>query len=434
MVEAEKTKLGLWTGTSLVVGNMVASGVFMLPAALASFGSLSLLGWLISGIGAICIALVFSWLSRIMPLSKGGPYAYSRAGMGDFAGFWVAWGYWISIWCANAALAIACVSYLTTFFPIFGTSTFAAVIMGLSIIWFLTWFNSSGIRNVGSMQLITTILKLIPLAMIGIGGLFYIQTDHFSVFNRTDSSVFSGLGQTITLTFFAFLGLECATIPSSDIEHPEKNVPKATIIGTSISTLIYILTTIAVMGILPPDFLIQSTAPLADAAHQIWGNWARYLVSAGAIISTFGALNGWILMQGQIPAAVAKDQLLPAVFAKENKAHIPYFGLIISSILTSALLITNYNQSLSSAYKYALLLSTLAILVPYLFSLISFFILGKTTEKLRWNKMMTVVTSVAFVFSVWAVIGSGAETVYWGFILLLAGLPLFAWVKMKKLE
>ena len=434
MAEKEKTKLGLWTGTSLVVGSMVASGIFMLPASLASFGSLSLLGWLISGTGAICIALVFSWLSRILPVSRGGPYAYSRAGMGDFAGFWVAWGYWISIWCANAALSIACVSYLTTFFPIFSTSTIAAVMMGLSIIWFLTWLNSTGIRNAGYMQLITTILKLVPLVMIGIGGLFYLNTDHFTVFNRTESSVFAILGQTITLTFFAFLGLECATIPSSEIEHPEKNVPKATIIGASVSTLIYILTTIAVMGILPPDSLIQSDAPLADAAHQIWGNWARYLVSAGAIISTFGALNGWILMQAQIPAAVAEDHLLPAVFAKVNKSNTPYFGLIITSILTSALLITNYNQSLGSAYKYAILLSTLAILVPYLFSLISFFILGKKTEKLRWNKTMTVVTSVAFVFCVWAVIGSGAETVYWGFILFIAGLPLYAWVKMKKSE
>lgn len=429
---SNNSKIGLWTGTSLVIGNMVASGIFMLPATLASYGTLSLIGWLLSGIGAISLALVYSWLSRIMPVAQGGPYAYSRAGMGDFAGFVVAWSYWISLWCTNAALAIACVSYLTTFIPILGSNTIAAVIMGLALIWFLTWLNTTGIRNVGNMQLITTILKLIPLAMIGIGGLFYIQMDHFSVFNRSGTSSISAIVTTTTLTFFAFLGLECATIPSTNIENPEKNIPKATIFGTLASTLIYILTTVAVMGILPPETLINSQAPLADAANHIWGTWARYLVGGGAVLSTFGALNGWILIQGQVPAAVALDKLLPSIFARENKHKMPYFSLIISSILGSALMIMNYNQSLAAGYKYAILLSTLATLIPYLFSVVSFLILGKEASSFRWSKWYTPVAILAFLFSVWAVIGSGAETVYWGFILILTGLPIFAWVKMKK--
>lgn len=431
-MSTSNNKIGIWTGTSLVIGNMVASGIFMLPATLASYGTLSLVGWLLSGVGAISLALVYSWLSRIMPIAQGGPYAYSRAGMGDFAGFLVAWSYWISLWCTNAALAIACVSYLTTFIPILGNNTFAAVATALALIWSLTWLNTSGIRNVGNMQLVTTVLKLIPLAMIGIGGLFYLQMDHFSVFNRSGTTSLSAIVTTTTLTFFAFLGLECATIPSANIEEPEKNIPKATVYGTLASTLIYILTTVAVMGILPPDTLIHSQAPLADAADQIWGTWARYLVGGGAVLSTFGALNGWILIQGQIPAAVALDKLLPAIFARENKRKMPYFSLIISSVLGSALMIMNYNQSLASGYKYAILLSTLATLIPYLFSVVGFMILGKQSSWFKWRKVYTLMAIVAFLFSVWAVIGSGAETVYWGFILLLTGLPIYAWVKMKK--
>ncbi len=428
---AENKKIGLWTGTSLVVGNMVASGIFMLPATLAAYGTLSLIGWLLSGIGAICLALVYSWLSRIMPSAQGGPYAYTRAGMGEFAGFWVAWSYWISVWCTNAALAIACVSYLTTFIPILGTHVVFAVATGLGLIWFLTWLNTTGIRNAGSMQLITTIAKLVPLSMIAIGGLFYIQGSNFDVFNRTDGSSLAAIIKATTLTFFAFLGLECATVPSNNMEDPEKNIPKATMMGTMISTIIYILSTVAVMGILSPATLIASKAPLADAAGFIWGNWAKYLIGVGAVISTFGALNGWILMQGQVPAAAAMDKMLPAIFAKENKNKTPVFSLIMSSVFVSALMIMNYNKSLASAYEFAILLSTLAVLMPYLFSIIAYVILAYKEKAHTFSRLNGIVATVAFIFSVWAVVGSGADIVFWGFILLLIGLPLFAFMKMQ---
>ncbi|MDZ7647095.1 MAG: amino acid permease [Cytophagales bacterium] len=126
-MSADKNKIGLWTATSLVIGNMIASGLFMLPATLGIYGGISLVGWVISGLGAICLALVFSWLSKLKPLATGGPYAYSREGMGDFAAFLVAWGYWISVWCTNAAIAVAFVSYLTAFIPALATHPVYAV-------------------------------------------------------------------------------------------------------------------------------------------------------------------------------------------------------------------------------------------------------------------------------------------------------------------
>lgn len=423
-------KLGLPTATSIVIGNMVASGIFMLPATLASYGSISLVGWVLSGIGAMALALVYAWLSRIMPIAQGGPYAYSREGMGEFAGFWIAWTYWISVWCTNAALAIACVSYLTTFFPVLGENTILAVFTGLGLIWSLTWLNATGIRNAGSMQLITTIGKMIPLAMIAVGGLFYLQADHFEVYNRSEYSPWNALTKVTTLTFFAFLGLECATIPK-DIDQPDKIIPKATVLGTGISTIIYILSTIAVMGILPPDVLTSSKAPLADAASDIWGSWARYLIASGAVISTFGALNGWILMQGQIPAAAAADKVLPEIFGRENKFRTPAFSLLSSSLLVSLLMYMNYNKSLASAYEFAILLSTLAVLVPYLFSIASYLIIGsKDGRKLK--PVHYIVATIAFIFSVIAVIGSGADTVFWGFVLMILGIPIYVMMKLGK--
>jgi len=178
MQTADK-KLGLWTSTSLVVGNMIGAGVFLMPATLASFGSISLVGWVCSAIGAFLLSKVFAHLSRLLPASDGGPYAYSQKGLGDFAGFLVAWGYLVSVWCTNAAITVSFVSALSTFIPALATNSTLAIITGLATIWFLTWVNSLGIFTSGVVQLISTILKIVPIILIGVVGLFYIQWENF---------------------------------------------------------------------------------------------------------------------------------------------------------------------------------------------------------------------------------------------------------------
>ncbi len=428
---SEKSKeIGLWTATSLVIGNMIASGLFMLPATLAIYGGISLVGWLISGAGAICLALVYSWLSKLQPSATGGPYAYTREGMGTFPAFLVAWGYWISVWCTNAAIAVAFVSYLTAFIPALGSNPFLSIGTGLSAIWFLTWINTKGIREAGLVQIITTILKLAPLLVITIGGLFYLNADHFIPFNVSSQSNLSAITSTTTLTLFAFLGLECATIPSGNVKNAEKTVSRATIIGTLLTTFIYIAGTVAVMGLIPPSILQASQAPFADAAASIWGEEARYLVAGGAVISTFGALNGWILIQGQMPMAAARDHLFPRIFAKENKNGTPAIGIIISSLLISVLMSLNFTRTLADTYTFMVLLTTLTVLVPYLFSIISFVMLASKHETLSGFKL--VIAVFAFLYSMWAIIGAGEETVYWGFVLLMAGLPFYAYIQIKR--
>ncbi len=428
---SDKSKqIGLWTTTSLVVGNMIASGLFMLPATLGIYGGISLIGWLISGAGAICLALVYSWLSKLQPLATGGPYAYTREGMGNFAAFLVAWGYWISVWCTNAAITVAFVSYLSAFIPSLGSNPILSVGTGLAAIWFLTWINTRGIREAGIVQVITTVLKIVPLLVITIGGLFYLNLDNFVPFNVSSQSNLSAITSTTTLTLFAFLGLECATIPSGNVKNPEKTISRATIIGTLLTTFIYIAGTVAVMGIIPPSILHESQAPFADAAASIWGEEARYLVAGGALISTFGALNGWILVQGQMPMAAARNHLFPHVFAKENKNGTPAMGIVISSVLVSVLTMMNFSNSLADTFKFAILMGTLTCLVAYLFSIVAFFIIDSKQPGIRWGKML--VASLAFIYSMWAVIGSGEEIVYWGFILLMAGLPFYAFIQIKR--
>ena len=429
---ASPKKIGIWTSTSLVMGNMIASAMFMLPATLSTYGSISLIGWVVSGLGAICLALVFSWLSQLMPVDNGGTYAYTREGLGDFAAFLVAWGYWLSIWSTNAAIAVAFLSYLTVFFPALGINSMFAVGVGLSAIWFLTWINTRGIRDAGAVQVITTILKIAPLLLVTIGGLFYIHTENYFPFNSSGTSDINAITTTATLTLFAFLGLECATIPSGQVENPEKTVPRATLYGTLAVTLLYILGTVVIMGVLSPTTLQTSKAPFADAAASMWGEWARYLVAGGAVMSTFGALNGWILMQGQIPAAAAVDKLFPSVLKSENKFGSPYISIIAGSVFVSFLLLMNFSRSLADTYQFIILLSTMTVLVPYLFSAVSFAILAVRTKQLKWNSATKLtIALLAFGYSMWAVGGSGQETVYWGFLLLMAGVPLYGWSKMR---
>lgn len=432
---SQKNKLGLWTSTSLVVGNMIGSGVFLMPAALAAYGGISLLGWAFSAAGALLLAKVFSNLSRLMPRADGGPYAYSRKGLGDFAGFLVAWGYWISTLCTNAAITVALVSSLSTFFPMLATNAMLAVVAGLGAIWLLSWINTLGIVTSGKLQLVTTVLKIIPLLLVAVGGLFFIRLQNFIPFNISGDSDFAAITTTATLTFFAFLGFECATIPSGSVANPQKTIPQATMLGTLTVTVIYILSTISVMGMIPAKDLQHSVTPFADAAVIIWGSSSRYWVSAGVAMAAFGALNGYILIQGQVPHAIAKDKLFPPVFGKENKKGVPAPGIIISSILVSLLMAMNYTKGLVEQFKILILLSTLTVLVPYLFSAAAYMIMRLENKYLKPGARTApaiVLASLAFLFSLWAVVGSGQQIVYWGFILLMAGIPFYVLILMKK--
>ncbi|HZY80265.1 MAG TPA: amino acid permease [Cyclobacteriaceae bacterium] len=425
-------KVGLLTATSLVVGNMIASGVFMLPATLAGYGGISLVGWVISSIGALSLALVFGWLSKLRPNATGGPYAYVRDGMGDFTGYLVAWGYWASVWATNAAIAVAFVSYLGEFIPAIAQNGSLGILTGLGAIWLLTFVNSIGIREAGVVQVVTTILKITPLILIAIGGLFFLNTDHFIPFNASNESDISAITASTTLTLFAFLGLECATIPSENIKDPEKTISRATIIGTFLTLIIYVLGTVSVMGILPPELLKTSRAPFADAAELIWGSTGRYLVAAGAVIATFGALNGWILIQGQMPMAAARDNLFPALFRKERRGT-PVLGIVVSSILVSVLMGMNFSRSLADTYKYMILLATMTSLLAYLLSMPSYLILlsrDKVLDRTDWIKIT--ITVIGFIFSLWAIIGSGEVIVFWGFVLLLAGIPFYTVMKIRR--
>ena len=423
--------LGLWSCTALVIGNMIGSGVFLLPAALAAWGGISIFGWLVSSAGALTLAWLFAGLARVQPAS-GGPYAYSRLGLGEFAGFLVAWGYWISLLVGNAAIAVAMVSYASVFWPALASPLLGGA-TAVAAIALLTAINARGVRQAGIVQLVTTVLKIVPLLAVALAGFFFIEPSHFAPLNRSDASPFAALSATAALTLWAFLGLESATVPAGHVVDPDRTIPRATLLGTLVATVIYVLSSSAVLGIVPPSELVTSNAPFADAASRMWGGWAAYAVAAGAVISCFGALNGWILNTGQVPAAAARDGVFPAFFAHRTRAGTPGVALLLSGVLVALLIAANYTRGLVGLFEFAILLSTVAVLIPYVFSAIAQLVLmwrdGRRPPGASVARTL-VVSLLAFAYSMWAIAGAGHEAVYWGFLLLLAGLPLFA--RMRK--
>jgi APA family basic amino acid/polyamine antiporter len=423
-----KRSMGLWMATALVVGNMIGSGVFLLPASLAdTAGPISMLGWVFTGAGAILLALVFAGLGRALPRT-GGPYAYAKRAFGDFVGFWTAWGYWIAAWAGNAAIAVAFVGYLAVFWPEAGTNNLLGALVGIGVVWLVTAINVLGARETGAVQVVTTILKFVPIALIGIVGLFFVDGGNYEPFAPHGTSI-GLLSTTAALTLWAFIGLESATVPAEEVKDPERTIPRATVLGTVLATVVYIVATVAIMGILPTDQLAGSTSPFADAAGQAFGGGWDKIIAAVALVSTFGALNGWILIQGRVPLAAAEDGMFPAPFARVHGTRkTPVFGLVVSSVLVSALMLMNYTKGLVDAFTFVILLATLTTLVPYAFSAAAqaylWLVEGETFNPKHLIRDVVVAT-LAFAYSVWAIAGAGEDIVTKGFVLLLSGVPVY---------
>lgn len=419
------------TVISIVAGGMIGSGIFTLPSALAQFGGISLIGWIVAAIGAMVLAHMMGKLSKVIPES-GGSYAYTKRAFGEFSGFIVAWGYWLSMWSTNAAIALTFTGYLSVFFPGIESTAWIAVAIALGVIWGLTWLNSYSIRGSGNLQVVTTVLKIIPVLVVAVGGIFFFNPDHFTPFNISESSSLQAISSASVLCFFAFLGIEAATIPADNIKNPEKNISKGTYIGVGLVVVLYIFSTVSLFGVLPPGEVASSMAPLSDAATEIFGGGAKYWVAAGACISTFGALNVWILVQGQISQSMAKDGLLPKSMSYKNKHGAPSTGIVVSSIFVSVLLLLNSAKGFASLYSFMILLATITSLCFYLAAAMVYTYFSYTRQLgFSWTAKSIALSILGLGFSLWIIIGSGAEALIWGGMGMAFGIPVYFWNKKK---
>jgi APA family basic amino acid/polyamine antiporter len=338
------------------------------------------------------------------------------------------------VWSANAALAVAFVGYLDPFVPSIVRAPPRAALLAVATVWVLTAVNCRGVKTAGRVQVVTTTLKLMPLVLVGIGGLMYLEPAHFAMPAPTAGTTAGGLLlNVVAMTLFAFVGLEAATIPAGAMQDPERTIPRATIVGTLVTAAIYIVSTAGAMSLVAPGVLAQSTAPFAEAARALGGDGLAKLVALGAAISAFGSLNGWILVVGQLPLAAARDGVFPGPFARVTSKVLPVTGMIIAGVLSTGLIALNYSSSagLVALFTKTMLLSVLSTLVPYAFCSLAVFLPGGKRAKTLGAGAGTIAL-LAFVFSMFAVYGAGAETVFLGFLLILAGLPIYVWVAGRR--
>ncbi len=431
MTSPTKTKIGFWTLLCLVMGNMIGSGVFSLPASLAHYGSISLLGWGFTAGGSLLIALIFSKLSQKVP-NVGGPYAYCKEGLGDFMGFQVAWNYWISMWVGSAATVVMVVGYLGVFFPTLQGSSYIGFSCGLGIIWGLTILNMLSLKVSGTFQIVTTILKILPLVAIVVWGIPHIDSSHFQAFNVTSMPNHSAFMATATLTMWTFIGLESATIPSDNVMNAKRIVPLATVLGTLIVGVIYMVTETTMIGLIPNDVLQNTPAPFAVAAERLFGHWGALAIALGAIIAALGSLNGFIFIQSQIPMAAARDKLFPSFFGKTSKQGTPVRTLFMTGCIMSIVLWMNYDKSLVEQFTFLITLATLAALTTYLFSIVSEIMISLKERKAVKISFGAVCLSLgALFYTLWAIVGAGQEVFFYGAILFFASTPLFILVKFQ---
>jgi APA family basic amino acid/polyamine antiporter len=430
----EVTKsLGLAGCTAIVVGNMVGSGFYLSPSAVAPYGLLAILAWIVMGIGAVCLGLTFARLARMTP-ATGGPYAYTRLGFGDFAGFLVAWGYWISIWASLPVIAVAFTGSLLKLMPALQGNRPIGVAITLGAIWLVALLNLRGVKEAGIFAEVTTYTKLVPFVAIAIVGLFFVKWNLLGDFNPSGKSLLESSAALAPLTMFAYLGLESATVPAGDVENPERTIPRSTMLGILVAGLLYVLGTTVVMGVVPREQLVASGAPFADAARLMWGSWAADIVAIAVMVSSIGALNGWTLLMGQVPMAAARDRLFPSLFARLSSRGVPAIGLVISASLATALVLVQVSggSGFAAIYNMIVSLSTMAAVIPYVFcSLAPGLIAGRSGGA---RPRITLVEIVAFVFSMFTVYGCGPEPVLYGLILLLLGIPVYVWQRRERLD
>jgi basic amino acid/polyamine antiporter, APA family len=317
------------------------------------------------------------------------------------------------VWAGNAAIAVAFVGYLSRFWGELDGDSLLAAAVATGAIWVLTGVNALGVRMGGWVQGVTTVLKLLPLLAIATIGLLSFDPANFGAFNAAGGSWFTSLTAASTLTLWAFIGLESATVPAEDVTDPERTVPRSTLIGTALAAVVYILGTVAVMGVMSGGALAGSAAPFADAAEKMWGAWAGDAVALGAVISAFGALNGWILLQGQVPMAAARDRLFPAAFGRTTRSGAPVVGLVVSSVLVTVLMAMNYTKSLVDQFTFVILLATLTTLVPYAYSAaaeVMLMITDRAAFSLRRLGVDVGIAALAFAYSLWTIAGSATRS------------------------
>jgi APA family basic amino acid/polyamine antiporter len=430
-------KLGLPSATALVIGSIIGTGVFTMPAVMAGAGTSSIFTLVAISIGAILLGLMFGQLTKRVPHNEGGLYAYARHEFGDFAGYLTAWCYWITCWAGNAAIVSSWVLYVESLFGIDNPSAWTNFGIAMTGLWIPAAINLAGVRQMAWFQNLTVVLKFLPLLFVGTVGFFFIEKANFGPFNASGGSLYDAVNMAAGVALFSFIGVEAASIAAGRVRNPRRNVGRASVIGTGASALLYVAVTAAVMGLVPHDKLVDDGAPFVAAFNSMFsGGWVGKMVALVAVISGIGALNGWTMVTAEMPYAAAKDGLFPQQFAKENRSHVPWFGIVVSTAVASALMAWSYSGETGlKVFTYLVYLSVVTVAIPYFISACAqlTYLVSRRRAVHAWALVRDLsITGIGAMFSLWVTFASGYQSVYQAMLLLLAGLPVYAFLKARR--
>ena len=399
---------------------MIGAGIFVLPAQLAPFGWTGLVAWGFAIPGALLLAYILSRLAAARPDATGAVAIVGEA-LGPLPGLLVGWSYWVGICSANAILALTAVRYGASFAPALTASPLAAALGATTLIWAVTALNLGGAKSAGRFQVLTTLLKLLPLVAVVIilAGLAFAQNGQFTAVSHPPF-VARDLSTAMTLCFSALIGFEAASLAAERLRDPARNVMRATLYGTALTGLLYVIICNGIIFALPESAVAASDAPIAFFVQNFWGYGASLSVSAFASIAAIGCLNGWTLMQGEVPFGMARSGLMPTFLARTSDRDVPTTAMLISSVFVSILILSGAVPGITNILTFMLQLTTAATVWLYVGACVAALVIGVARPA----------SAVGLGFALWLLWGSGLYALGLSIVLMLTALPLY-WLRPR---
>lgn len=418
---SDTRRIGLLPATMLVAGNMIGAGIFMMPTIMASIGGIATLGWFVTVPGAFIIGYLFAILGRARP-KAGGPYAYAREALGDFAGFQCTLLYWFSNVIGNIAIATSITGYITVFLPVL-RAPLPGAFCTIVLIWLSAILNMIGPRLVTRFETCTTLLGVGPIALVGIAGWFFFDPTIFaSGWNPAGLNQGTAISSAVSIMFWAFMGVESASVAAGVVENPERNIALATLLGVLIAAVVYVLGTTVIMGIIPNDQLRESTAPFAEAAMRALGPIGGTIITICAIFKASGCLGGWTLINAETALATARDGLFPAFFANTDSRGVPVRGMVVVSVLMTVIVLATLSPSVGDAFMTLTDISVLLVLTPYIFAAVS---TGDYVQRKLLTRPVLIFAALTVLYCLFVIVASAGTAVAISMALGLATAPLF---------
>ncbi|MDR6842687.1 APC family permease [Pseudoxanthomonas sacheonensis] len=425
-------KIGFWTCTALVVGNTIGMGIFLLPASLAPYGYNAMIGWGITVVGCIALARVFARLARELAHADG-PYGYVRSTLGDLPAYIALWCYWVSVWITNAALATGVVAYITAVVPELGQ--LQPSLFALGLLWTFVAINLFGVRTGGGVQIVTTTLKLLPMLAIALLGAWMLlrSPQAYVAHLPTKPIALSDAMAASTIALFAMLGIESATVPAAKVENPGRTIPRATIVGTLLTAMIYLIVSTVPLLLIPSQELAAAPAPFALLMDRFVGDGFGRWLALFVVISGLGALNGWTLLVGELTRTMADNGVLPTFLSRNNRRGAPAFALLVTAALASIMILMSYSKSLVSGFTFLSTVVTAANLPLYLCCSLALGILWWRGKKMTGQGIrdMLVIAIMGTAYVLFAFVGLGHEPFLLALGLGAAGLPLYLFMRLR---